>query len=660
MITEVFPVSINGVKYRIAEDMEQAGYQLHRQPLRAPVNGFIQGESGRFQLRPDILEWSMTDWSGGEGTKVFNEETPSSYAIGWNVDPFSVYGTLRLSGLASEVVPGAGSTALGQGQIVSSADAVWFVGMDLVGGGTWRVYKYDVTNAEWDETANELNGTQYGIAGAWADSTHIYWAGNSSIRRWSAGGGFQNFSSATRLGVLAGTGGYLYSFDLTSQIAEFDPNATLPVTGTVVMVLREIREVSFGGVPMLTAGIGGASALYVAAAVSTRDAIIYKITPTTAAGTGFGNELLRLPGFRALALAYGLGVVYILGVTQDDRVTVFQFDEATEEYSVLYSSTERLVNHTSAPSRKIYEAGAGSFATDFTKTYFLVMGGPNNNNGDEWTLMTLDHVSGGVSGGTVIAVNGVFDDAVDQPLSIASGGEGVGRHSVAVLGTDVLTCLTKHQDTSPNAAGSSKTHRFRSDRYTLNTGILHSGINDFRAADEKVLLSITVNTEPLAANARVVVKYQLDQDGSWLTAGTHDTDGATAASFAISTGSVTRSFRNLQVRLELDNNLTDTVTPVVLSVRVHATIIKGVKVWDLLLDATDEDGQAQDRSWNGTSLINNIEVAGDSGAVVTFLDGYEDRNPGQYTTHNVVVDEYRIMGDRPGEGHIMVRLRETT
>ena len=60
-------VKINGLWYRLAEDAEGQHYNFSLQPLRPPNAQLIQGESGKFQIRPDLLLWSWTDWSGGEG-----------------------------------------------------------------------------------------------------------------------------------------------------------------------------------------------------------------------------------------------------------------------------------------------------------------------------------------------------------------------------------------------------------------------------------------------------------------------------------------------------------------------------------------------------------------------------------------------------------------
>ena len=53
MIDSEFHVQLNGVKYRLAEDSEGTHYDKKLQPLRAQSAGVVQGDSGKFQLRPD-------------------------------------------------------------------------------------------------------------------------------------------------------------------------------------------------------------------------------------------------------------------------------------------------------------------------------------------------------------------------------------------------------------------------------------------------------------------------------------------------------------------------------------------------------------------------------------------------------------------------------
>lgn len=650
MITEVFPIEINGVKYRIDESMEQAGYSLHRQPLRAPVNGFIQGESGRFQMRPDILEWSMSDWSAGEGYLNFSDEVPNGYLVGYNIDPLTESGTLRLSALMEAIsTTGTGSQlSTYSASLVTALDALYLVDFEFATSDA-RIRKYDAANGNWMVPVSDSTGTtdESGIRGAWGDATHLFFGGRTTDTvRWD-GTTFVVYPSASVVYVLGSVGGFLYGLThVTSgaNIHEFSVAGTPPVSTTVVKTLAEIKQVLSPSNPARFAAIAGSNALYLLAYTGLEETVLWRITPTTAAGTGFVNEMLRIPGFRGLVPMYNLGVLYIAGL-QGEVPVIFTWDEATEEFGVLYRNPARPTNHPSNPSATVQEMGGG-IGSEFARSHFIMIGGPTANDGTTWQVMTVDSANNAVVGGTVITPAGNFNDTSEL----------IGRHDVIVFNGRVIVCLVNPDD---SAAGASETFQTVPGFYTEETGIMESVINDFKVAEKKILLAIHLDTDPLPANTSVTIKYQLDQNGTWVSAGTHDVDGATEKVFTISTGADTESFNNLQLRVELDTTSPST-SPIVRRVAVRATVVRGVRVWDLLLDASDEDGQMQDRSWNGATLMTNIATAGDTGAVVTFKDGYRDRTPNSFTTHNVVVDEYRILGDRPGEGHVMVRLRETT
>lgn len=652
MITEHFPIELNGVKYRIDESMEQAGYVLHRQPLRAPVNGFIQGESGRFQMRPDILEWSASDWSGGEGYLNFDSERPNVYLVGYNIDPLTEYGTLRLSPLFEEVATtGTGNQlVIESASLVTALDNLYLVDFEQSTSDA-RIRLYNPSSQTWGVPVSDSTGTtdHSGIRGAWGDATHLFFGGRTiDVVRWDGTTFVSPYPNASVFFVLGAVGGFIYGLThVTSgaNIHEFSAAGTPPVTSTVLKTLSEIKQVPDLSTPARFAAIAGSNVLYLMAATGLEETVIWTITPTTAAGTGFVAELLRIPGFRGLVPMYNLGTLYIAGL-QGEVPVVFTYDEVDGAFGVLYRNPARPTGHVDTPSANVQEMGGG-IGSEFAKSFFVMIGGPTANDGSQWQIMTVDAVTGAVVGGTVLDT---------LPSAFSSTGALSGRHDVTVFHNEVFVCLSSPH---PTNAGIGETWQSRTGFYTDNTGIMESVVNDFSVSEEKVLLAIHLDTEPLPANTSVVVKYQLDQDGTWLTAGTHDTDGATEAIFAISTGSQTRSFNNLQLRLELATT-TASNTPIVRRLAARATIIKGVRVWDLLLDASDEDGQAQDRSWNGTTLMANVASAGGTGAVITFKDGYRDRNVNSFSTHNVVVDEYRILGDRPGEGHIMVRLRETT
>jgi hypothetical protein len=81
-----------------------------------------------------------------------------------------------------------------------------------------------------------------------------------------------------------------------------------------------------------------------------------------------------------------------------------------------------------------------------------------------------------------------------------------------------------------SATGASKL--YSTDGTYTSTGNVESSLIDARlAGTDKILRGVTVNHSELAATQSVAVQYQLEDDGTWVTLGTSDTDGATTALF---------------------------------------------------------------------------------------------------------------------------------
>ena len=183
-------------------------------------------------------------------------------------------------------------------------------------------------------------------------------------------------------------------------------------------------------------------------------------------------------------------------------------------------------------------------------------------------------------------------------------------------------------------------------------------MHDFQIADQKTLMSVRISTEPLPANTSVEVYYQNDQDGTWTLAGSaFDTTGGTSKTYEISTNSSSVKFNNLQLKVKLITT-NSSVTPVVRAVSARATPTEAVKEWDLILDVTDEDANAQGQSLTGATLIDNLQTAANQENVIQFLNGYENANAGSYDTYQTIIKQYGIQLTSPGQGNVVLRLRE--
>jgi hypothetical protein len=77
-------VSIGGVEYVLAD---QERPYIHRYESLFSQSTAIAGEIAKNQLRPEKLLWSLTDFSGGEGSPIYYPQDPNAYDIasGMNV-----------------------------------------------------------------------------------------------------------------------------------------------------------------------------------------------------------------------------------------------------------------------------------------------------------------------------------------------------------------------------------------------------------------------------------------------------------------------------------------------------------------------------------------------------------------------------------------------
>lgn len=160
--------------------------------------------------------------------------------------------------------------------------------------------------------------------------------------------------------------------------------------------------------------------------------------------------------------------------------------------------------------------------------------------------------------------------------------------------------------------------------------------------------------EPLGHNDdSIEVGYRLD-GGSWVTAEIVGDASDVGGTIVVSTDSVTKTFRTMEVRIEL-NTAASTRSPRVKNVDVYARVNKHMKMWNLLLDCSDD---AAPQGYNGAQIMDNIMAIPES-TVVAFVDRYQEHdaeNAG--TEYDVVVDSSSILVSQEGEGIIRVQLLE--
>ncbi len=634
MIDSYFHIRLNGIKYRIAEDAEGAGYDKRLVPLLVQTGQSVQGESGKGKLRADILSWSITDWSGGEGLLKFNEEEANRYWLSHNVNVLDEPGKLMIAAAYESTIKQEDSGALADALMMTKGRG-FLHGFSVTANETRT---WDEANAWWDTAV--VNGVG-GFGTKWenhiptGDQRFVYAKENGAASIWSWDG--TTFvehandlpSIATRTAIV-GLGDFLYTaFDATQAgVIETSKTATPLVTST--RILDVTQQGSDGGdLGSIGTLVAGDNKLYFMQ-TNVDETVVWKITPTTANGTGFAEEILRLKGLRGTAIWHHMGVVFIggrIGFEGNSRRTVVMYVRGGEVgvLANLREGVDLLEN--------LY---AGPESQEFDKAHFIGKYGPGDNT-HEWTLFSTDLITGAVAGSTV------FDIGEAGPivsLMAHNGSVFLSLDGSAASPFIYRTLPTVFQDTS-----------------SLTSHLITS-INDFELKEEKILLSVRVECEPLNAAHDYKLDYQINQSGSWVSIGTDAGDLSTGKTFVVSTDTTTVTFRNLQLRISLDNNGTTSAPLKILGVEVFATSVKGVLEWPMLLELYDDESEAGGESSTGAVKISNIVTAGAAGNVLQFDDGYGDGESGVFNAHDVTLVTYDLNLTQPGEGTGRVLLRE--
>lgn len=603
MIDRQYHIELNGVGYRLAEDAEGQHYIRTYEPLRPPNAGVVQGEqSAKFQVRPDTLLWSLTDWSGGAGQFLFDLENPNRHRELHAVRAFERPGVLQPGYFVEETLDNAAGTfddfegvlAVVDGRLalksLSDAQVV------LWGSGAW-------------EAPITLDTVSSGtiVGGVWGDTNNLYivHSGTNDIYSWPGSG-----TSVTAL-------------DTTG--VPTDP--IIAALGPVVYAAGggEVWEVSIsGGSPVEVYNYTGtAVGLYplngrmYLLVQDNQTTHIHELTPTTAAGPGFGVELTALPGLTSQALWAHSGLLFVGGVLEE-----------SEEQAIFYVAPDGAlgtlgpVELDSAVEFLVAGPNNSAMLSHFFATYNSVASG-------DLTLYQVDSISGGMSAVATIALN--------TPTA----------RNVAYYEGDLFVSATI--DGPANRTYRALRGGYAEDSYAV------SSWHDFTLADEKLLGSIVLACEPLPADWTVYVDYARDGIDSWTNAITYTTDNGTGTKVAVSTDSSTITFRTLSIRIRMEytGSGAPTTAPAVLGVDVMATVVQPQKVWRLLLDLADDSGEGL-----GEKRITNLVTAATSKVAVQLNDGYRSRKPGQFDAHDVIVDQCDMVLHRPGEGVAHVLLRE--
>lgn len=615
-----YDFELNGVKYYAAESAQGDHYLLQGQPLRPPNAVSVQGEnSQKFQMRPDTLLWALTDWSGGEGQRKYNAQAPNRHWQLNAVRAFDRQGSFRAGPHLEVTQDSTGASDFAIELVMVSTEAGLY-GYDVASANR---YLWDAVNEKWGVAA-ALTGPTAGAAGIASDGQYIFWreAGTSTIWRSTPGSATGTALCTTGLSTtkdehLVAQGGYVYvvgSNTDTKQIMEISKTVSTPdaIDDFSISVSRASLVAVDGSVyAMASNGV---------------DTEVRVITPTSAAGTGFGTQFALFVGFSALGMWTHSGTLYLSGQ-----------DKTSGEMAIMYVS----VDGTYGTLGKIRDG-----TSDMTYLWPGEHGAPQNVRSLDHFLVSDDRDENGKP--SLWQIDAITGGLANYAIAEDFAGTHAYSYNVVTHGRDFFFS----GDTVPNVV-----FRAVDDQYHHNCSVV-SPWHDFDLASEKILSSVFLSCEALPADWEIDIEYRRNNETAWTSIGTITTDNTTGEKFFVSTDSSSISFKTIQFRIVLDwvGAGVPTTTPVVLGLDVFALVAKPQRIWTLLLDCSDSKARKDGSS--GAKKIANIETAGESESVVDFKDGYQSRDPDVHEQVDVVVDSYEILLSQPGEGVARVVLKE--
>lgn len=639
MIGSRWHIELNGVKYRLYEQPNGGHYQRKGEPLRPPHAVLeMAGDpyNPRYQMRPDLLVWGISDWSGGEGQIKLQYDTGDRH---WRLNCVEVFewpGKLMPGPYVEECVVVSGETTATLEKSVSLVPAA---------GKLWALDLNDHYAYEWDPANLRFKvavdtGAAAGCTGTCAGhAKYFVFKENNSDNIWKFDG-----TTAVKINddtSCSGASSHLYRVDhyaylhqvATGRVWEIDLEAAAFPAASVLLDDPKWDDPDSATLKGTASACQGDNCLYTLMAWNSGCTVIRKITPTTAAGPGFGKEILRIQGFIGESIWFHSGILYFSGyedlTNRFDRALLYL--KPGGEYGTL--GPLRQGDH-------INSVVGGPFAQRMLDFGFA--GGAATTALDKPTLFTVSAVTGGQC---VYGYASVYSGAANtRPQSIAS--------------FDGAYFFSTKYD-----AATKRIFRTSSTKYEPTNAYAISSWHDFALVDDKVLESIRIHTEALPASWDVVVSYAFDGSTSFTTAGTYTTDNGTGTTYVISSSGSIKTFKSMQVKIQFTwkGEGIPTTRPVVLAVEARASVAgsKGPTTWKLLLDCADDVSQEGGQSYSGYAKITNLLTAYSTG-VVSLKDGYRSEAPNVYTTHSVVVDEYTLDVEKPGEGQALVVLREVT
>jgi hypothetical protein len=625
-----FDIRLNGVNYRVDRTAETP--YTKTVAAQSAVGQALQGASALLHYREDILEAHQTDWSGGSQwwKARFQQENANSYFLSDGFDAWTTPGEIKaVNRFVQTADDNLWTTAA---QLVYAAGKWWTVGTanSAVGDTSKkRLLEFTTATGTFDVNGTRDSGCASDIvwSGIYEQAqSRVYWLNGAAASEAVAYFDPNNLGAATVTHVNSATladvkpGSALINWQ--GRLLYFNGDKVFEINQVSINTVTTVGDDGFGTSLLSTITIAGAGsgridAYALRGAVAGDDGVYYiKTLPGHGRGvyqpiiyrfftdgaTDVNEEVTRLPvGTLALNLFWHLGSLIIAATPDVERALTNDGPVRVAFYHV----TNRVPGALGLP--------LGQTPPDESVCHFLGADEASLYVGGTLRLWVYDGIRGGIH-----PISKEYGNLVSLGLSK------VGSNPVRLY-------LQGHQQAG--ASRDAVTQRIEGDdASTSYTHEVESGYLDFNLPLElKQLLSFRVHTESVAAGGTYTLFYELDDSGSFTSAGTHTT--GTFAQFDLSTSDLT--FRRLRFKIRYATTTT-TIRPALKAISVSASGQDFVRVWDMTLDGQSARN-VENQPVRPSVAFDAIDALAGTNVSIELLDGMRSEAADDYTTHEVKV-----------------------
>lgn len=667
-------------EFMLAQDVQ--GHYKHRWVPRYAQSSEIEGMQGKRHARANRIVWSLDDFQGGTGARVWNPFEPDVYRQG------TVNSRIpgQFSGRPTRALV---STTLNTGdtskepRLAIGDGALFYGGEKRVGftldGTTWTICD---TGAR---TGISNLDAAYVITAMVGDSEYVYYsAWKSNTKRVTLRKKADNSTNAEVIKeVVSGTpdpfaglataGGKLYGW--TGRVLkEMRVNAA----GALPLTDDEYNQTAYNSGVEVASGKSLGGGWWADCVASENAVFMFHSTPGRSTvhmylETESGREIWAGPtGFTAKSISYNSGVVFIGGNYVASGNTGWGCVYAIPVQTLQPVFLGWFLKHLGMKSKDIISEGSYGNTVMFS----------DQNRGQIWVY---DMDADGISLLDYVATSGAPAGDLQPQLPTDALTFTVGTHRLGDMSTFGDNRYAIVYDTS--AAGAHYTMIYwQSDEETDRQ--IGTVTNDAKAVyesprydlgypfDQKSIDKITVSfeVEDPATNSGLKLGQEILLEFKGFGSGYESLGtitSSTVASGALSTGRVNlaggtqgRMFTDMKLRATVTGKYNGGVNPVpppmVRSIGMDVAINNYDEYFDLVIRTRDEStktARSSHRSRDANKIRTRIKDAIFDRTPISFKDGFLDPNAGVYNTHTVLIESAEDEVQQYGEGTIALTLR---